>query len=156
MLDASILCHHVVLSPKSTGLYSSSKAAVHALAETLTVELSPFNIRVLLVAPGAFRTEGIYGQKYHVEKPISAYDQMRDASQKMFQAVPGTQKGDPDKAMEVVVDVVRGEGIAKERPWPGFLVLGEDAERELVAKCNKVLQLVEEWGDVSRSVLFDC
>ena len=36
--------------------YSNSKAAVHSLNDALRSELSPFNIRVLLVAPGAIRS----------------------------------------------------------------------------------------------------
>ncbi|KAG9311397.1 hypothetical protein JVU11DRAFT_8508 [Chiua virens] len=41
---------------KGMGLYGSSKAAVHAIGETMAVELEPFGIRVLIVEPGAFRT----------------------------------------------------------------------------------------------------
>ncbi|THH03199.1 hypothetical protein EW146_g10490, partial [Bondarzewia mesenterica] len=42
------------------GLYAASKAAVHSYGETLAAELRPFNIRVLIVAPGSFKTPGIY------------------------------------------------------------------------------------------------
>lgn len=137
------------------GFYASSKAATHSLSETLSVELAQFNIRVLLVVPGTFRTEGIYGQAYHTTNCIAANDALRELSISRFRDVPGTEKGDPDKAMEVVVDVVRGEGVAKGRPWPGYLVLGEDAERDVRAKCHKVLRVLDEWQDVARSVHFD-
>ncbi|KIM38502.1 hypothetical protein M413DRAFT_447730 [Hebeloma cylindrosporum] len=137
------------------GPYAASKAAVHALTETLTLELAQFNIKVLLVEPGAFRTEGIYGQPYFTENPIPAYDRMRNASKTRFGAVAGTEKGDPDKAVEVIVDVVRGEGVAKGRPWPGYLVLGEDAEVDVRNKCKKVLDVLDEWVDVARGVNFD-
>ncbi|UZJ53778.1 hypothetical protein CBS101457_003098 [Exobasidium rhododendri] len=36
--------------------YSSSKAAVHSLNDALRSELQPFNVRVLLVAPGAIKS----------------------------------------------------------------------------------------------------
>lgn len=36
--------------------YSSSKAAVHSLNDVLRSELAPFNVRVLLVAPGAIKS----------------------------------------------------------------------------------------------------
>ena len=32
--------------------------------ETLAVELAPLNVRVLIVEPGSFRTEGIYGNSF--------------------------------------------------------------------------------------------
>jgi len=137
------------------GPYASSKAAVHSLTETLSAELAPFNISVLLVAPGTFRTEGMYGQQYHTSNPIADNNALRQLSMTRLGSVPGTEKGDPDKAMEVVVDVVRGEGVAKGRPWPGYLVLGEDAERDVRDKCNKVLGVLGEWKDVSCSVNFD-
>ena len=79
---------------------------------------------------------------------------MRNASKTRFAAVPGTEKGDPDKAVEVIVDVVRGEGVAKGRPWPGYLVLGEDAEADVRIKCKKVLDVLDEWVDVARGVKF--
>ncbi|RDB25896.1 putative oxidoreductase YusZ [Hypsizygus marmoreus] len=137
------------------GAYASSKAAVHALTETLSAELAPFNIRVLLVAPGSFRTEGIYGQQYNTSNPIPANDAIRAVSIQRFHAIPGSEKGDPDKAMEAVVDVVRGEGVAKGRPWPLYLVLGEDAENDVEVKCTKVLKALEDWKDVTRGVNFD-
>lgn len=38
------------------GLYTSSKHAVRALAESLAGEVEPFGIRVLNIEPGYFRT----------------------------------------------------------------------------------------------------
>lgn len=89
------------------------------------------------------------------ENPLPAYDTMRNASKTRFASVSGTEKGDPNKAVEAIVDVVRGEGVAKGRPWPGYLVLGEDAEIDVRTKCKKVLDVLDEWVDVARDVNFD-
>ena len=70
-------------------------------------------------------------------------------------AVAGTQKGDPEKAMEAVVDVVKGEGKAKGRSWPLYLALGDDADEGIRQKSAKLLKHVDEWGDVIKSVNFD-
>jgi len=137
------------------GHYSASKAAVHTIGETLAVEVAQFSIKVLIVEPGAFKTEGINSQKFFTSNPIAAYNDMRRTATEEFGSIYGTQKGDPNKAMEAVVDVVRGEGKAKGRPWPLYLALGDDADEGIRQKSAKLLKHVDEWGDVIKSVNFD-
>ncbi|TFK70269.1 NAD(P)-binding protein [Pluteus cervinus] len=138
-----------------SGGYAASKAAIHAITENLAVELASFNIRVLLVAPGSFRTEGILGQSYHLSNQIADYDALRQASHARFKSIPGTEKGDPDKAMEAVADVVRGEGFATGKPWPDVLILGNDAAADVQAKFQHTLDLLDSWKDVTYNVNFD-
>ncbi|KAG6873110.1 hypothetical protein C0995_002773 [Termitomyces sp. Mi166 len=126
-----------------------------ALTETLATEVAPFNIRVLLVAPGSFRTKGIYDQTYNTSNPIAVNTTLREASIARFKVLAGTGKGNPAKAMEAVGDIVQGVGIAKGRLWPGLLVLGEDAERDVRDKCNKVLKALDEWKDVTCGINLD-
>lgn len=57
--------------------------------------------------------------------------------------------------MEVVVDVVRGEGVARGRRWPGTLVLGADAEGDVRGKCGQWAEGLDEWRDVVRGVSFE-
>ncbi|KAG1853299.1 hypothetical protein C8R48DRAFT_723530 [Suillus tomentosus] len=138
---------------KGLGVYAASKAAVQAMSETLAVELAPFNIRVLIVEPGAFRTENIYSNKFDTwTNPIPDYDKTRAETQVMYEAIPGRQPGDPMKAMKFVADVVRGEGVAAGREWPLYLVLGEDAEKDVRNKCMMMLKHLDEWQDVIRDV----
>lgn len=125
-----------------------------ALTETLAIELAP-RIRVLLVAPGAFRTEGIYSSQLFTGNPIPYYDDLRKVTADRFNSIAGAQLGDPDKAMQVVVDVVRGEGVAEGRPYPRYLILGEDAEQDIRIKSHKILDVLDEWKDVTCGVSFD-
>ncbi|KAG2151578.1 uncharacterized protein EDB93DRAFT_262925 [Suillus bovinus] len=135
------------------GAYASSKAAVQVMGETLAVELAPLNIRVLIVEPGAFRTENIYSNKFDTStNPIPDYDETRAETLVRYEAIPGKQPGDPMKAMKLVVDVVRGEGVAAGREWPLYLVLGEDAERDIRHKCMTMLKHLDEWQDVIRDM----
>lgn len=80
---------------------------------------------------------------------------MRARAQAMFASVPGNEKGDPDKAAEAIVDIVRGEGVAKGREWPNYLMLGHDAEDALRTKCDILLDSLDKWGDVTRGTTFD-
>ncbi|KAJ7220571.1 hypothetical protein GGX14DRAFT_675225 [Mycena pura] len=142
--------------PEVPGLggYAASKAAVHALAETLTVEVAPFGVRVLLVEPGVFPTK-ISRYPVSTDNPIADYDAMRAAGIARFKSWTGTEPSDPGKAMEAVVDVVRGEGVAAGRPWPGRLALGEDCENDIRAKAKRVLDGLDAWSDVARAVKAD-
>lgn len=125
-----------------------------AFTETLAVEVAPFGVKVLIVAPGSFRTEGMYGQAYAKHNPLPEYDEAREQSIKRFKSIPGTEKGDPSKAMELVVDVVRGEGKAEGKAWPGYLILGEDAIGNLTSKCTGLMKIADEWKDISADVNF--
>lgn len=60
------------------------------------------------------------------------------------------QPGDPVKLSEIVVDLVRGEGVAKGREVPFRLPLGIDCYDEIKAKCEETLKLLEDWKDVIR------
>ncbi|KAF8146998.1 hypothetical protein K438DRAFT_1922140 [Mycena galopus ATCC 62051] len=136
--------------------YGSSKAAVHAVAETLSVEVAPFNIRVLIVEPSAFRTRMVRtADNYILDNPLQAYDGMREKNLQFYADRDGKQVGDPDKAMDAVVDVVRGEGAARDKPWPGYLLLGKEADRDVRAKCKVMTDHLDEWREVVNGVDFD-
>jgi hypothetical protein len=133
----------------------SLKKSISGLGETLSVELAPFSIKVLIVAPGSFRTEGIYGQPFFTSNPIPAYDTLRSMIIQRVGTVPGTERGDPDKAMEAVVDVVNGEGKARGRPFPLYLALGQDADVDIRARSAKLVNHMDDWGDVIKNVNID-
>lgn len=135
-------------------LHSNYSWYTVAIAESLIPEVSPFNIRVLIVAPGAFRTEGMYSIPFNIRNPISDYDNIRLSSVAKFAAVPGNEPGDPVKAMEVLVDTVRGEGSAKGKAWPTWLLLGQDAENDLRARWDKFRIVLEGWRNIIASVWF--
>lgn len=154
------------------GFYAASKAAVHgkhvrrplmhavslssilALGETYSAELAQFSIRVTVVIPGSFRTSAL-SQPMTVHKHIPSYDKLREKGRARFNSISGYEKGDPEKAMELLVDVVRGEGQAVGREWPMWLFMGKDAYRDVRGKCEKVLQTLDDWEDVSTNLEFD-
>ncbi len=66
-----------------------------------------------------------------------------------------SQPGDPVKLTEIVVDLVRREGIANGREVPFRLPLGIDCFDEIKAKCEETMKLLEDWKDVIRGTDHD-
>lgn len=126
-----------------------------AFTENLSAELAQFNIRTLLVGPGSFRTEGIYSMGWISNDPSPDYDDLRTRAKSIFATLPGNERGDPDKAMNALADIIRGEGVAQGRELPRYLILGNDADRQVREKCGIVLDVLDEWKDVTRNVSFD-
>ncbi|KAF7794087.1 hypothetical protein EIP86_005217 [Pleurotus ostreatoroseus] len=140
-----------------TSAYASSKAAVHAYGEALSTEIAQFGLRVLLVQPGAHRTDVITSAYANIllETKIPDYEEMREKGFARYANQNGKQPGDALKAMQAVVDVVRGEGKAAGKEWPLWLVLGNDAEDDLRVHCEQRLKNLEEWLDITRSTTVD-
>jgi NAD(P)-dependent dehydrogenase (short-subunit alcohol dehydrogenase family) len=70
------------------GIYSASKFAVEALAESLRYELVPLGVDSVIVEPGAFPT-GILDKTWfpHDEQILEAYGELSQAPQKLFQGM---------------------------------------------------------------------
>ena len=110
---------------------------------------------MLIVAPGSFRTEGVHAYPATINTRIPAYEAARTAGMARFEGIAGKERGDPAKAMELLVDVVRGEGSARGREWPMWLFMGQDAYRDVRGKCDAVLRTLDAWEDVSTNLEFD-
>jgi hypothetical protein len=121
----------------------------------LAGEVSPFNIRVLTVEPGALRTDNIKVALDNISKitnPISDYTPLRNNGEKMLRDRDGNQPGDPTRAAHVIVDVVCGEGQAANKPWPGILVLGSDAVEDIQHTYTSGLLNINDWKMISNSI----
>ena len=123
----------------------------------MSTEVSMFGIRTLIVQPGAHRTDVITSSQANtlLFHPIEDYRSLRENGIARYAKQNGKQPGDPYKAMNAVADVVRGEGTAKGRPWPLWLVLGKDAEEDLRNSCVQRLKNLDAWQDVARSTTVD-
>ena len=131
----------------------SVDTSVHiGVVSCLRSELAPFNIATLLVEPGNFRTD-IMGPIRMKTNPttIEDYVALSDELLEGCEAEAGTQPGDPRKGVERIIDVVKGEGIAKGRKMPERLPLGRDALKGIREKCEETLRLCDEWEDLISS-----
>ena len=130
------------------------------LGETLAAELVPFSIRVLIVEPGAFRTQSpTFTNPPETPVRIPDYDNMRKEAQKRVEGIYGKEPGDPKKAMNLLADVVRGEGRAREvlerYGWPLYLPIGKEAEDGIRGKFNKLNEVLDTWGELIRDTRLD-
>jgi len=134
----------------AVGPYLAVKAALHSYGETLSAELRQFNIRVLITLPGAFNTDPGGGMPV-VGTPITDYDTTRNAIRRYIKEriKHAGEQGDPEKGMNVVVDVVRGEGCAVgKQGWPLWLVLGDDGLVDVKGRLELMGKTVDEWESV--------
>ena len=111
--------------------YVSTKFAVEGLSESMSYELEPFGIKVVIVEPGVIRTnfaDGLVVAK-KAQDPNSPYSQI---IQKMATGFEEMMKNasSPDLVAKVVLDAVRNEN-----PNLRYLA-GKDVEAWLESKRN--------------------
>ena len=129
------------------GYYCASKWAVEALSEALSGELAEFGLKVLIVAPGPFRTEFAGRSISGPKDPIPAYTVaagMRAATDAMNE----TQAGDPVRAARIIVDTVTG-GDA-----PMRLMLGGAAQQSATQSVRDRLADMERSAKVAAEADF--
>ncbi|TFY67217.1 hypothetical protein EVJ58_g1766 [Rhodofomes roseus] len=88
--------------------YLATKAAIHAISESLAVEVAQFGIHVLLAIPGGSRTSQL-NTPYTMNHHFADYDGYREDSLREMHEHWNHAQGDPTKAMDVLVDVVKRE-----------------------------------------------
>jgi NAD(P)-dependent dehydrogenase (short-subunit alcohol dehydrogenase family) len=102
------------------GAYCAAKFALEGLSESLAAEVAPMGIDVMIVEPGAFRTE-FGGTRMHRSPQLPAYAATVGPTRAGVDAMNGTQPGDPRKAADAIITA-----LASNKP-PLHLALGADA-----------------------------
>jgi len=123
------------------GLYGATKAGVELISEALAQEVAPMGIRVLIVEPGAFRTDFLGRSMTRAANRLAIYDgtagQMRDFSE----TVSGNQPGDPVKGAAIILQAI------DDADAPLRLPLGPDAHRNIRSKLDSVAADMAAWAD---------
>lgn len=133
------------LSMPGFGAYCAAKFALEGLSEALAAEVAPFGIRVLIVEPGAFRTE-FGGQRMHRSQTIDAYEVSTAHTRAAVDRMDGTQPGDPAKAAQAILRVL------DDIDPPLRLALGNDAVDNIRAHHEQLRTDLDRWEKLSRSM----
>ncbi|GFF34871.1 uncharacterized oxidoreductase C162.03 [Aspergillus udagawae] len=133
-------------------LYAASKFALEGFSESLSKEVAPFNIRVLIVEPGAFRTNFLSAYTTPAAGLNPAYEGTTiDQVLQVFQSSNGKQPGDPVKAVERIIDVVQGTGIGAGKTGYLRLPLGRDCIARAKGKLEEVRKNLDEMEAIACS-----
>ncbi|WP_405764511.1 oxidoreductase [Streptomyces sp. NBC_00080] len=129
--------------------YSATKAALEQLSEGLADEVAPFGIKVLIVEPGAFRTNLFGKGAAYFSEENPAYAEKVGATRQLVEGGNGDQPGDPAKAAAAILLALDAENT------PLRLALGGDAVDFLIGHLDSVRAELTEWEKVSRGTDFD-
>jgi hypothetical protein len=114
--------------------------------------VAPFNIRVLIVEPGAFRTNFLSAYTTPAAGLNPAYEGTTiDQVLQVFQSSNGKQPGDPVKAVERIIDVVQGTGIGAGKTGYLRLPLGRDCIARAKGKLEEVRKNLDEMEAIACS-----
>ena len=132
-----------------SGFYSASKFALEGMSSALLKEVGPLGIRVMVVEPGAFRTDFAGRSLHQSSVAIADYADTAGRRRKENDQTHGTQPGDPVRAARAIVEVVNRDKV------PFRLLLGSDAVRLVSAEMDIQRQELEDWKDISLATDFD-
>ncbi|NKC04915.1 oxidoreductase [Brucella haematophila] len=132
----------------ATGYYHATKFAVEALSESLSHEVAPLGINVIIVEPGAFRTEWAGRSMIESSVVIEDYKETSGKRRLSTRAASGKQPGDPAKAAQAIIDAVEAEVP------PLRLLLGTSALKVAYDRLEKLKADFDRWAHVTTSVDF--
>ncbi|MEV7080001.1 oxidoreductase [Streptomyces sp. NPDC093516] len=129
------------------GAYQSAKFAVEGFSEVLASEVAPFGIRVVIVEPGAFRTDW-QGSSMELHAAGADYEETVGAMNTYRAQNNGTQPGDPVRAASVLIDVVRDDAP------PRRLLLGAQAVAIALEAGEARAAETRKWAEASAAADF--
>jgi NAD(P)-dependent dehydrogenase (short-subunit alcohol dehydrogenase family) len=120
--------------------------------ECLAKELAIFapGIKVLIVEPGYFRTRAFHNID-HVPARVPEYAQFNAGVRAIEAGVAGNELGDAGKAVAIMIDLVKGTGVAAGKTVPLRVPLGSDGWEKIRAKGESLVKVCDEWEEVAKS-----
>ena len=132
-----------LISFGATGYYHATKYAVEGLSESLSIELAPLGIKVLLVEPGPFRTDWAGRSLLESKTVIPDYDSTAGERRRQSRKNSGKQVGDPARAASAIL-----AAVASDHP-PLRLVLGKPALALAHKKLEALKHDLDTWEETT-------
>lgn len=107
-------------------------------------------IKVLILEPGYFRTRA-FGNINHVPPRVSDYAAFNAVVRGVEASIVGNEPGDAAKAVGIMIDLVKGTGVAAGKDIPLRIPLGTDGWGRIKAKCENMLKICSDWEHVAKS-----
>lgn len=127
------------------GYYSAAKGALELASEALAKEVDHLGIHLMLVEPGAMRTEFFDDRLGATSHSISDYDVLAARYRKNAIEQTHDQPGDPLNGGKTIVDTVLG----RHGKLPARLLLGSDAATAAQTVLETRLEEAKTWAPVS-------
>jgi len=129
--------------------YGAGKFALEGYSEALADEVRPFGIRVMIVEPGALRTEFAGDANLRPATHLEAYDPALAGIRSYLYGSSGRQAGDPAKAAALILKAVHSPDA------PLRLMLGSDAYGLWEAKEAVARAELDRWRSQGEAIAFD-
>jgi NAD(P)-dependent dehydrogenase (short-subunit alcohol dehydrogenase family) len=128
-----------------TGYYCATKFAVEGLSESLSKEVAPLGIKVLVVEPGPFRTDWAGRSLKKSTQQIPEYAETAGAFRDRIEGGSGKQVGDPIRACEAIIKALESDNM------PLRLVLGAIALERARIKIEQLRSEIDAWEETTLS-----
>jgi NAD(P)-dependent dehydrogenase (short-subunit alcohol dehydrogenase family) len=137
-----------IIAFPGVSFYHATKFAVEAVSESMSHELAPLGIKVLIVEPGPFRTDWAGRSANEAPRTIADYAGTAQARTDAIRGYSGKQPGDPVRAAEAIIKAVESEAP------PLRLLLGKAAVANARVKIDALRRDFDGWEAVSAGADF--
>jgi NAD(P)-dependent dehydrogenase (short-subunit alcohol dehydrogenase family) len=134
-----------------SGYYAATKFAVEGLSESLSKEVGPLGIKVIIVEPGPFRTDWAGRSLKTPRRPVDAYADTAIARRRQIQGISGTQAGDPVRASEAIIATVEKKDAPLRLPLGGVAYDAIAAEIAALRKEHDSVEAMARGADYPKA-----
>lgn len=132
-----------VKGPVGSAYYAASKHALEGWSDSLRLEMAPFGVHVMVVEPGAFRTDFFGRSRVHARTRLGVYEGVETRRRSPAEQ-HGAQPGLPELGAKAIL-----AALLSESP-PSRIVIGVTAVDTIRDEYQARIDEIATWEQVSR------